>query len=230
MPVYPYEGLYLGLLNVYHADPLEAGFHKLKGYVDGGLTYSYDGWRFNRTFREPFLPRNERGEPGGGGVYPSTLLVDAERRRAHLLRRRPGRPLPDPRGDGRRAAAAHAAPGRLLLPLRRRRRRVACITRRLRFPGPDLSLNVRAPYGRVRVQLCEHDGTPLPGYTFDECLPFTGDDLFYRPAWREGRRAGALVGDPQRQIKLGVEVLHGDVYAIRGDFDLVVAGPPPARP
>jgi hypothetical protein len=229
MPVYPYEDVYLGLLNVYHADPGEPGFHKLKGYVDGGLTYSYDGWRFNRTFREPFLPRNERPEPGGGGVYPSTLLVDAAQgvriysagaRAAHFQDREvtdAALLLHTLRLDGFVYLAAGAGVGSLT-------------TRRLRFSGPELSLNVRAPYGRVRVRLCEFDGTPIPGFDYDDCVPFRGDSLCYRPEWRDGRRVGALVGDPQRQLKLGVEVLHGDVYAVRGDFELVVAGPPPGRP
>jgi hypothetical protein len=228
MPVYPYENLYLGLLNVYHADPVETGHHKLKGYVDGGLTYSYDGWRFNRAFREPFLPRNERGEPGGGGIYPSTLLVDADHRvriysaggrAAHFQTREATDAallLHTLRLDGFIYLAAEAGAGSLT-------------TRRLRLTGPDLSLNVRAPYGRVRVQLCEPDGSPIPGFTYDECVPFTGDDLFYRPVWQGGHTAAGLASGPERQVKVAVELLHGDVYALRGDFELVVSGPPPAR-
>lgn len=228
MPVYPYEDLYVGLLNVYHADPSEAGYHKLKGYVDGALTYSYDGWRFNRTFREPFLPRTERGEQGSGGIYPCTLLVDAEQniriysagaRAAHFQTSEvtdAALLLHTLRRDGFIYLATDAGPGSLT-------------TRRLRFTGPDFSLNVRAPYGRARVQLCEYDGAPIPGFTFDECVPFSGDDLFYRPTWEGGRTAAAGAAQSQGLVKVAVELLHADIYAIRGDFELVVSAPPPAR-
>jgi hypothetical protein len=97
------------------------------------------------------------------------------------------------------------------------------MTRRLRFTGPDLRLNVRAPYGRVRTQLSEADGTPIAGFTFDECGAFTGDELFHTPRW-DGGATPASVGD--RLVHLEVEVTHGEVYAIRGDFELMVSVPP----
>jgi hypothetical protein len=219
MPVYPYEGLYIGLLQCYHTDPNEGGYHKRLGYVDGGLTYSYDGRAFNRTYRKPFIPRTPRGEQGSGGIYPSTLLIDPEHtvriysggaRRAHFQ----STTGPDAalllhtlRLDGFAYLESDAGTGYVM-------------TRRLRFSGPDLRLNVRAPYGLVRVQLSEAVGTPIPGFTFDECLPFTGDELFYRPRWRGGLNPSAV---SDRLVHLEIEVTHGELYAIRGDLELVVA-------
>ena len=71
--------------------------------------------------------------------------------------------------------------------------------------------------------------TPPQQNPLDECVSFTGDDLFYRPVWQNGRTAAELVTNHERQIKVDVELLHGDIYAIRGDFDLIVSGPLPSR-
>jgi len=44
-----------------------------------------------------------------------------------------------------------------------------------------MRLNVRAPHGRVRVQITDELGVPLTGYTFEDCAPFQGDKLFWTP-------------------------------------------------
>ena len=91
------------------------------------------------------------------------------------------------------------------------------MTRRLYVRGPDLRLNVQAPHGRVRAQVCEVDGTPIPGLTLEECVPFTGDDLFHRPRWRSGLDIVAAAG---RHVHVEFEIAHGRLYAIRGDLEL----------
>ena len=61
MPIIPYEGMYIGLLWLQHCDMQEIRADKRRGPVDCQLTYSYNGWNFNRTFREAFVPLNEPG-------------------------------------------------------------------------------------------------------------------------------------------------------------------------
>ena len=65
MPVFPYEGMFVGLLWLMYGDPLEIGLLKRNGPIDSQLTYSYDGVAFNRTFRAPFIARNPRGRRRG---------------------------------------------------------------------------------------------------------------------------------------------------------------------
>jgi hypothetical protein len=164
VPVYPYEDLYIGLLRRLHTDPNEGGQHKRLGYVNGGTSYGYDGWGFNRTFREPFVPRTPHGEQGRGGIHPSTLLGDPESKiRIYSVRRRghfQSTTGPDAtllphtqRLDGFIYLESDAGTGYLM-------------TGRLRFSGPSLRLNACGPHRLVCVQLSDADGTPIPGFTF----------------------------------------------------------------
>lgn len=214
MPVYPYEDMYIGLLMCLHTDPAEVRAHKILGYIDGHLTYSYDGRSFNRTYRQPFVARTPGGEPGSGCILPSCLLVDSDNRiriysggsRFHHFQTTEG---PDAalllhtlRLDGFMYLQSDGGTGYIM-------------TKPLRFTGPDLRINVSAPYGTVRVQLSELDGNPVTGLSFDECHPYRGDDLFYRPQWRSGLDPAAASG---RLVRLEIAVTHGDLYAVRGDF------------
>ncbi len=90
------------------------------------------------------------------------------------------------------------------------------MTRCLHLRDPlDLKLNVRAPYGRVRVQLSDRIGQALPGYTFDECVPFRGDDDLWQPVWNSAVAKGRLGGDVGR---IEVELTDAELYAVRGNF------------
>src|SRR5688500_11205634 len=55
------------------------------------------------------------------------------------------------------------------------------------FTGDTLSLNVKADYGEVRVALLDEEGTDLPGYSEDDCIPIDVDGIDVPVAWRERR-------------------------------------------
>ena len=91
------------------------------------------------------------------------------------------------------------------------------MTRHLQFSAPDLRLNVRAPYGTVRVQISGVDGSPVSGLTFAESTPFRGDELFFEPRWTGHTDLSSVVG---RRVHVEVQITHGDLYAVRGEFQL----------
>lgn len=217
MTVFPYEGLFVGLLLVMHVDG-SSQLHKRQGYVDGGLTYSYNGWHFNRALHETFVPRNDRSEQGGGCVYPSSLVVDDQQRiRIYSGGSRAGHfHLPEPldaavmlhtlRLDGFMYLEPTGLMGRVT-------------TRPLQIHGGALKLNVKAPHGRVRAQFVERTGEPVPGFRLDESVPFSGDDLFHTPTWTSGKGPETLVG---KDVHLELELTNAELYAIRGDFSVVI--------
>ncbi|MFZ4696146.1 MAG: hypothetical protein ACOYMV_13570, partial [Verrucomicrobiia bacterium] len=78
MPVFPYEGIYVGFLWLYHGMPQLPGgssyrFHG--GKVECQLAYSLNGLAWQRGPREPFIPVGEPGSPDSGSVYPSSLVL-----------------------------------------------------------------------------------------------------------------------------------------------------------
>ncbi len=215
MPVYRYEEMYLGLLWRLHCHPTEEIRHKgMSGGIDCALAYSLDGWRFNRATHQAFIERNPRGEHGGGCVYTGAMVVangrevrfysggskaehfvDQELTDAALM-------LHTLRLDGFFSLES-VVRGRIM-------------TRLLKFTGPDLRLNVRAPYGRVRVQLTDELGAPFQGFSFEDCVPFTGDDLFWSPVWKSG--LGAAEFAALENLHIEVELHDAEIFAIRGDF------------
>ncbi|TBL80467.1 hypothetical protein [Paenibacillus thalictri] len=216
MPVYKYERMYVGLLWHFHTYPGEIEYHKDFGPIDCSLAYSFNGRNFFKALHGPFIPRNERGEHGGGCIYVSTMLVDSEHRirfysggskTEHFQNQHmadAGLMLHTLRLDGFFYLESHAMKGSIM-------------TRCVRFSGDTLKLNVRAPFGTVRVQLSDAQGAPKEGFSFADSVPFTGDALFHEPRWSSGRRPGELGGE---YMHIEVELISAEIYAIRGDFEI----------
>jgi hypothetical protein len=78
----------------------------------------------------------------------------------------------------------------------------------------DLRLNVRsAKHTAVRVQL--RDGLtldPIPGYTFDDALPISGDHLFAPARWKQHADLSEWVGKP---VRVEVALREAELFAIR---------------
>jgi hypothetical protein len=79
-----------------------------------------------------------------------------------------------------------------------------------------LVLNVAARSGgRVRAQLLDDRGEPLPGYTFEDCVPLTGDHPAAEIQWRTGSPGPGLQPDSV-QIELENATLYGFVFLSPG--------------
>ena len=215
MPVFPYEGMFVGLLWHLHTDPAEIGNIKWYGPIDCALTYSYTGDGFNRAFHQPFIGRNERGEHGGGCIYVSSMVVDPQ----NTIRFYSGGSKAEHFGN------QHLTDGALLLHtlrldgfvyLESYSTRGQATVRGVTVQGPELKINVQVPFGALRVQILDETGEPVPGLSFDEAVPFTGDALFHEPRWSSGKDLREVLG---RQIFIDVELAEGKLYAIRGDFE-----------
>ena len=213
MVVFPYEGKFVGLVWIYHTDP-----RKLRKYFGGKtdcqIAYSYNGWHFQRTLREPFIPNAETGQLGAGVVRPHSMIVDEEQtiriysssskleHGHHLYGDDPGAILMHRlRLDGFVYLESDGGPGMLG-------------TRPLFLRSGELQFNVRSGQ-EVRVQITDVDGDAVDGYGFDDCAPFRGDDLFWTPRWKHDRSLAELTG---RFVRLEIRLDHARMYAIRGDF------------
>ena len=84
-------------------------------------------------------------------------------------------------------------------------------TRGLVPQDSDLRVNFRAPYGTVKVQLSGEDGKPMPGFSFDDCIPLTGDELEAPVRWRNK----ALEEVKGTWLRLEFEFYQAELYAYR---------------
>ena len=77
-----------------------------------------------------------------------------------------------------------------------------------------LLLNVAtSAAGSVRCELQDANGTPIPGFTMDQCDTLFGDNLERIVSWNGGQaELKSLAGKP---IRLRLELKDADVYAFR---------------
>jgi len=81
----------------------------------------------------------------------------------------------------------------------------------LTFTGARLSLNLStSAAGSAKVELQEADGTPIAGYTLDDCWEIIGDTLDYTVRWKQGTAVHGLAGRP---VRLRVALHDADLYS-----------------
>lgn len=178
---FPYESMYLGFLWIFRATDDE-------GYYDGvifvELVTSHDGvhWQRQEGDRPPILPLGPAGSWDGGMVFTTQHpLVEGDTIKlwyggtsgthAYFTKERTSIGLATLRKDGFASLDAGDTPGII-------------ITRRLLHTQGPLRLNYKAAAGGfVRVELVDDSGAALPGYSFADCQPLTGDSTDQVVAW-----------------------------------------------
>lgn len=219
MPVFQYEHLFVGLVWVYHTDPVVNAENKfLMGKIDCHLAHSYNGWHFQRTAQVPLIPNSAPGEHGSGCIYPYTVIPQGDELRIYSSASK---------GEHAQTRANPASrQGAILLHTLRRDGLVylspesgtgELTTRLLLWEGGEPRLNVEAQQGEVRLQVASARGEPLDGYRFEDCIPYRGDSTAWTPEWQDGRLLDAL---RDRIVRLQVRIANGRLYAIRGDFEV----------
>lgn len=219
MPVFQYEHMFIGLLWIYHTSPIVDADHKyLTGKIDCYLSYSYNGWHFQRTVREPLLANSSPGEHGAGCIYVSSLVQTPEVIRLYSSSSKSEHAVAHGGKEAHQSALLlHELRPDGFVYLQPEGGRGELLTRLLLWEGGELQVNLSAPYGVARIQVTESDGSPIEGYQFDDCIPFTGDTLAWKPAWSNGRTLDAL---KNRIVRIGVQLMNGRLYALRGEFEV----------
>lgn len=220
MPVFRYEHLFIGLLWIYHTEPEVNDLHKFfQGKVDCQLAYSYNGWHFQRTLREPFIGNNAPGHHGSGCIYPTAVLQDGMG----------GLRIYASASKGEHASFSRGPQGNQSAILCYELRKDGFIyfesmggageigTRILYWFGGEAEVNVAAPHGMAQAQVTDSEGMVLPGYEFENSIPFQGDSVAWQPAWSTGATLAAL---EKRLLRIQVRLSNGRLYAIKGRFSV----------
>ena len=94
-------------------------------------------------------------------------------------------------------------------------------TRVLEWGGGNLSLNVNAQGGEVHVQVGDAtNDVPLPGFSFADCVLFSGDSTSYIPQWQaDGIQASGISALPSgTRIKVQIQLLNAELFSLSGNF------------
>jgi hypothetical protein len=197
-----------------------AFYQRSKDVLEVHLLTSRDaatGWQ--RISRQPVVPAGEPGSGWEGGVYAGCGLVAL----------RPGEWSLPLGPQYHTHNQEHFAEGRLPLSARPHRGYICraiwrqdgftsleaeteggCTTVPLTFTGSSLALNVWTRFGgAVRVELAEPKGEVVPGRSFAECDPISGDCLHKVVTWGGQSDVSAWQGKPMRlRFKMKRARLH----------------------
>ena len=207
MPVFKYEGLYLGQLLAYHAPPEESQI-RFAGTIDIQLASSRDGIAWDRVGgRKPFIPNGPPGSIDHGGVSASRqpVVMDDElwfyyscSDQEHGVTGRSGTIcLGKLRLDGFVSMDAGDETGTL-------------VTKPFRCDGGRLSINATAQGGMVGVAVLDEEGVQYQGYSRQECALFDGDSVRHNVTWRDKGSLEELKG---REIRLKFYLRDASLYS-----------------
>jgi hypothetical protein len=87
------------------------------------------------------------------------------------------------------------------------------VTRPLTFTGEQLTINyATSAAGSVKVEVQDATGTPIPGFTLDDCPELYGDRLDQTVNWTAGSSLKTLAG---QTIRLRFVMRDADLYALQ---------------
>ena len=200
-----YESLMLGFLQIHYGPPntecAQGGFPKL---TELQLAFSRDGFHWDRACRETLIGATLQKESwqrayihSVGGVC--TVVDDKLHFYYTAFQGDESNLNPNQHWSG---MYANASTGLALL----RRDGFASMdageeegilfTRPLKFGGKHLFVNTEG--GRLYAEVCQEDGTPVPGFTRNDCLPISTDSTKHLVVWKDRDSLESLAGKPLR--------------------------------
>ncbi|MBI5094552.1 MAG: hypothetical protein HZB26_19230 [Candidatus Hydrogenedentes bacterium] len=234
--VFPYEGVYIGLPQMYYPTGTELpsrantdGFHLIQ------LAMTRDLVTWTRLGnRQPFIGPSPK-EEGRRGVYDRMQLCVTNRPIEHgdelwfYYSGLKWRSLPNevnadgtPRdpatlGDEERAEIADGWGAACLAVLRRdgfisldAEADGYVVTNPLKMNGNLLFLNLTASQGSASVEVLDEKGSPVPGFTREDALPAQGDAVRLPVRWKADASVSALAG---RLVSLKIYLSRASLYA-----------------
>ena len=218
MCVFPYEGLYLGFVDVFYicVERWRIGQLNQGGPDEVQLTSSRDLIHWHRAGgRKPIIDNSVLGDWDAGWrsttnrplvigdeiwIYYGASNTDHGGLVWNDKPRTRGLGLAKLRLDGFVSLDAGETPGTMT-------------TRPLRFQGAKLVINAQAKGGSVAVEILDRDGRSIEGFDAADCDAFSGDSLRHTVTWGTRSDLSALRGAPIRlRFHLNMAKLYSFVF------------------
>ena len=234
----PYEGMYIGLLKLFITDHFEEPntinlpWSQLKchGRQETELTYSYNGLHWYRSVREPFMGLRDYGLQGGGMLCGMEMLRTPEDKLLFYASASKGgeadqaiTPGLDTTGFKNTLLYEMRLDG--FCSLKTWGYRGVLRTKTIVPKAGQISFNVRTmAHTEIRLQILDgQTAEPIPGYTWDEAEPISGDHLFGEPRWKRRSDISELVDRP---IRIEIAMREAELFAIRVECEALYACEP----
>ncbi len=186
-----YESLLLGLFTIWRGQPRDRA--KPNEVLIG---FSRDGFHWDRSYREAFIPVSERyGDWNWGNVQSAggCCLVVGDKIYFYVSGRAGARGSPDSGvcstglATLRRDGFASMDAGWLERTL---------TTRLVRFAGRYLFVDVDAPDGELRAEVLDERGRVVAPFSLENCIPIRGDTTSQAVNWKGAKDLSAVAGKP----------------------------------
>jgi hypothetical protein len=226
MPVSPYAGGYVGLIWACHFSNSIAPheFNQYFGPTDCQLASSPDGEYWVRPVRDTFIPLNPAPQPGCGMIRPECVIEAEDEVRIYSgsFRQLHGghkhaRPTETPdqvmllhtlRKDGFMFLESCGGWGELT-------------TKPLILFDGQLTVNANARGGEMVFAFTTWKNQPMPGYSFDDCIPMKLTDSLAQPIrFRHRSDLGELM---RKGVRLRMRFQNARIYSLRGDYHFACA-------
>ena len=197
-----YESMFVGLFAIWRGQPTDADKPN-----ELGVGFSRDGFHWDRTNREAFIPVsgkfgdwNYANVQSAGGV----CLVVGDRLYFYV--------------SGRAGARGVRASGTTSTGLATLRRDGFVSmdgtgdlrTRPLRFTGKRLFVNVDSRGGELRAEMADEHGQTIAPYSFENCLPVRADNTMQEISWRGAADLSVLAN---RVVRVRFRQRHSRLFA-----------------
>lgn len=87
------------------------------------------------------------------------------------------------------------------------------LTKPIKFSGKELRINfATSAAGSIRVEIQDKAGTPIPGFSLDDCPDTFGDAVDRVVTWKSGSDVSKLAG---QTVRLRIKLKDADLYSFR---------------
>lgn len=223
MPQYWAGDLLVGFLQKFRVPHEERRWeHKMYGFVESELVYSYNGLHWLRPDRTSFFEHPEPPELGSNSIYGGNIIDEGN----HYLIYSTGYVMHDGSVDD---YVIEGQPYAGVLVHTLRKDGFACMetiggggsmwTRSLQLLDDDFTINYQAvnKNSKIHLQLLGNDWKPLAGFTFDDFIPLAGDEIAGRPAWK-GKNIAEQVG---KVCKIEFKLFDARIYSFSLNSNII---------
>ena len=213
-----YHNIYIGIAGVLYVTGPGAAEHEIPidGPIDAQLVSSRDGfnWDYPDSIRTPIIPRGESGTFDTGmvmGTAIEPIITDDEiywyytgtehTHGAMMKDRHKAIGLAKWRLDGFVSLDTDAEGG-------------VVETVPLRIPDGGLEINADASAGQIGVEVLTADGQVQQGFSIDDCVLLTDDDIRHSVQWKS-----ATLADAEQPLRLRFVLNRARLYAFRVGMD-----------
>lgn len=202
MPVFAYEGLYVGLRQIFDCET---------NTIRVQLAHSRDGFHWETDpLRRDLIPLGHDGA-WDDSTITAVPPVEVGNELRFYYGGRDWRHTVADRKEGHSSIGFGTLRRHGFYSLDSGGHQGQFITKPLLCEGSQLRINA-AIRGDLRVQVDDSFGRPVAGFTLDECSPVSGDALNHEILWRGGKD---LAGFRRKSLRLRMQINRGEIFSFQ---------------